>query len=453
MRMLSIKAGLFTFCGTAALASVVSPAHAVSSAELYTLASYPYGRFEARVRFAGGDGIVGSFFLWKDGSEKADVFWNELDLETVWADCELFTNALYGLPEAVHSESSGTAGNWCGSFHTYSYEWTPDYVAWFVDGMELRRETGEDSTAFRDNAAEGMQIHFNLWPGDSTFGGNFNAASLPVHEYINWVQYSSFANGTFTVEWREDFSGDTLPEGWATGDWGSPKGLSTHAPANVTFVDGYAVISMTADDATGFTGTVPMDPEGAGPIAEPEPAVDDGEPSEPEPQGQPGGAPGDDGVPPGGAGPVGSGGATSVPTSTPGVAGMNVGGPPPSNDPGVPPGTGGSGGPVVTPPAQPGTPPAPGAAPPSDPGAVVPGAVTPSGPVDDVGTNGATPPAAGEPGAPASSTEAPTMASSDAGSDGGCAVVSGTAPARGWLLLTLGLSLGSLFRRRRRGTP
>ena len=44
-------------------------AGAVKSAELYTTASYGYGRFEARVRFPAGDGVVGSYFLWKVGSE------------------------------------------------------------------------------------------------------------------------------------------------------------------------------------------------------------------------------------------------------------------------------------------------------------------------------------------------------------------------------------------------
>lgn len=253
----------------AAVASLASPASAVSSAELYTSESYPYGRFEARVQFAGADGVVGSFFLWKDGSEESGVFWNELDLETVWADCELLTNALYGDPEMVNSAPHGTDGNWCGSFHTYAYEWTPDYIAWFVDGVEIRRETGAHSTAFRDNAPD-MQIHFNVWPGDSTFGGNFSPSSLPLHQYINWVQYYSYADGAFTLEWREDFGGDTLPDGWVTGDWDSPKGLSTHMPENVAFIDGYAVISMTADDALGSTGALPMDPEGPGPLVEPD---------------------------------------------------------------------------------------------------------------------------------------------------------------------------------------
>ncbi len=238
---------------------VAANAQAVSSAELYTAEGYPYGRVEARIQFPAGDGIVGAFFLWKDGSEQAGTFWNELDFEKVGAACELQSNAFYGLPEAVHVNKHPNVTDPCAGFHTYTYEWTPEYLAWYVDGVEIRRETGESVAAYADNTPNGMQIRFNIWPGDSTFGGNFDPAILPVHEYINWVQYSKYVDGAFQLEWREDFDGPTLPAGWLTGSWGSPKNLSTHAASNVNIVDGYAVVSLTADDATGSAGATPMD--------------------------------------------------------------------------------------------------------------------------------------------------------------------------------------------------
>jgi hypothetical protein len=249
-----------------------SAAYAAKSAEFFTSQSYGYGRVEARIQFAAGDGVVSAFFLWKNGSEKSDVFWNELDFEKIEADCHLETNAFYGLPEATHTQSYDTDVDPCGTFHTYAYEWTPDYLAWFLDGVEVRRETGDAAQAFADNAAEGMQIRFNIWPGDASFGGNFDPAILPVYQYINWVQYSSYANGTFQLEWREDFGGSSQPSGWQMGSWGSPKGLSTHTAANVTFANGYAILSLTADDATGAANAMPMDPEGPGPLEAEAPA-------------------------------------------------------------------------------------------------------------------------------------------------------------------------------------
>src|SRR5262249_42520123 len=81
----------FALTSLCLLGSFLPPrvAHATKSAELYTGTSYPYGRFEARMRVAAGDGVVSAFFLWKDKSEQTGVFWNELDYEKIGASCEL----------------------------------------------------------------------------------------------------------------------------------------------------------------------------------------------------------------------------------------------------------------------------------------------------------------------------------------------------------------------------
>jgi endo-1,3-1,4-beta-glycanase ExoK len=234
-------------------------AEAVASAELYRTQAYVYGRFEARIRYAAGNGVISSFFLWKEGSEAANAYWNELDFEKLEADCHMQTNAIFGNPETQHSQTNPMPGDICAQYHDYRFEWTPNYIAWAVDGQEVRRDTGETATAFSQNAASGMTFHFNIWPGNASFGGNFDAAILPVRQYISWVQYSSYSNGSFQLAWREEFDGASLPSGWATGNWASPYSLSTHNPANVSSVNGIAILSLTADNATGFAGTPPPD--------------------------------------------------------------------------------------------------------------------------------------------------------------------------------------------------
>jgi beta-glucanase (GH16 family) len=248
----------------ALLVGVLAPtaASATQSAELYRTQAYFYGRFEARVRYAPGEGVVSSFFLWKDGSSST-TSWNELDYEKINATCLMQTNiwTARGTQSAV---TTTPAFDICGGYHTYTFEWTPDYIAWLIDGTQLRRVTGASVTEYTQNASQGMTIHFNLWPGDASFGGTFNASVLPVRQYISWVSYSSYANGGFQQQWREEFTASTTPSGWAVGNWTSPLNHSTHNPANVSFVNGIAVLSMTADGATGFTGTPPADTSGTG---------------------------------------------------------------------------------------------------------------------------------------------------------------------------------------------
>ena len=273
---------------------------AVGSAELYTSQAYSYGRFETRARFAPGDGVVGSFFLWKDGSEKPDTFWNELDFEKIGAECLMQSNPIYGKPSANHGKQHALQTDFCGAFHTYAFEWTPEAIVWLFDGSEIRREVGAAATAFAENASAGMQIHFNVWPGDATFGGNFSPSILPVHQYIDWVQYSAYKDGAFTLSWREDFTAATAPDGWLTGSWPSPKNRSTHAPENVNFVNGYAVLSLTADDALGPAGAMP---EGSGGGAMTGAAGSSGAAAA---GGSSGGAPGSSGSPGSAAGAVGT---------------------------------------------------------------------------------------------------------------------------------------------------
>lgn len=246
-------------------------AGAVTSAEIYTSEAYQYGRFTARIQFAPGSGVVSSFFMWKDGSEVDGAFWNELDIEKLEAECRVETNTIYGNPEGLDPERAMLAQDLCSTFHVYAYEWTPEYIAWSVDGVEIRRETGAVAVAFSENTAVGMQLRFNVWPGDASFGGEFSPSILPVYEYIDWVEYSSYANGDFELQWREDFNEAQLASRWSTASWDSPKGLSTHAAGNAAIIDGYAVLALTSDDAPGVQGASPAAGDTAPATSEPPP--------------------------------------------------------------------------------------------------------------------------------------------------------------------------------------
>jgi len=249
----------------ALLAGVLLPriaAAVVQSAELFSTQPYFYGRFEARVRFAPGEGVVSSFFLWKDRPNNTGP-WNELDFEKINSDCRLQTNIWTGT--GTQSAMINTPSfNICNDYHTYAFEWTPDYIAWFIDGAQIRRETGARVTEYTQNATAGMAIHFNIWQGDSSFGGNLSTSTLPVYQYISWAQYSSYANGAFTLKWREEFTGSATPQNWQRGDWLAPLNHSMHNMNNVAYVNGTAVLALTNDGATGYTGTPPADPGSGG---------------------------------------------------------------------------------------------------------------------------------------------------------------------------------------------
>src|SRR5262245_27011630 len=126
----------------ALLLAVLAPraAAAVQSAELYHMQSYFYGRFEARVRFAPGEGVVSSFFMWKEGSSSS-TSWHELDWEKINATCRLQNNVWTGTGQQS-AQVTAPAFDICREYHTYAFEWTPDYISFLIDGSLVRKVTG-----------------------------------------------------------------------------------------------------------------------------------------------------------------------------------------------------------------------------------------------------------------------------------------------------------------------
>ncbi|HEX3020717.1 MAG TPA: family 16 glycosylhydrolase, partial [Chitinispirillaceae bacterium] len=81
--------------------------NSLASAELYSKDSVCYGRFEIRMRMVSADGVITSFFLWKDKSEDPAVFWHEIDIEVLG-------NNPSGFQSAIHTGKGG----WSEMKHT-----------------------------------------------------------------------------------------------------------------------------------------------------------------------------------------------------------------------------------------------------------------------------------------------------------------------------------------------
>ncbi|MBN1575487.1 MAG: family 16 glycosylhydrolase [Chitinispirillaceae bacterium] len=235
-----------------------------NGAELYSKGSLKYGRFDVRMRVVCGSGIISSFFLYYNDSYLGGGPWGEIDMEIVGKHENAFqSNLITGTAASKKtSEELHDFDSLSQSYHTYSFEWTPEYIAWFFDGEEVRRSTGSQVT---DCQKKEMSIRFNLWISDVvSWAGQFNQSILPVYQYINWVKYSSYTPGSgsdgtdFTPEWEDDF--DTFNSTrWGKGDWTFDGNLVDFSPNNIVVRDGYCIICLTNAGATGFSGDVPKD--------------------------------------------------------------------------------------------------------------------------------------------------------------------------------------------------
>ena len=127
----------------------------IASAELSDVRPNIYGKFEARMKHAAGDGIESAFVLWKKDSEKPEVFHNELAFKKLTAN-KMQVGMVEGKDtpnrhEMVVDTSSLAI---CNQFHTYGIEWTPHEVKYTIDGVEVHKITGSPVEQFNANVTK-----------------------------------------------------------------------------------------------------------------------------------------------------------------------------------------------------------------------------------------------------------------------------------------------------------
>lgn len=240
------------------------PAKDYKGAEYRTIESFQYGRFEVRYKPPMGTGILATFFTYHDfTTSSAD--WNEVDIEILGRyqnDIQFTTITPY---QKIHESHSFLNFNPAQDFHEYAFEWTPDYVAWFVDGLEYYRQTGDHIATL----VHGQKIMANIWANDQGtaiggWTGHWDPDILPVFAYYDWISYAAYTpdsgttgtNNNFTPQWRDDL--DSLNSArWqkATHTW--PGNRVDLEPDNIIFRDGKMILALTDANNTGFVDHSP----------------------------------------------------------------------------------------------------------------------------------------------------------------------------------------------------
>ena len=152
--------------------------------------------------------------------------------------------------EQVYTATSSLADG----YHTYTLEWTPDYVSWSFDGAMVRKTEGGQASSLINAAT----LRFNAWASDSTgWAGALDEAALPAYQFVNWIKYYRYDNGQFVLDWTDDFDSFDSSR-WATGNWTFDGNLVDFDPANAVVQDGTLILAITKEGATGFSGTVPV---------------------------------------------------------------------------------------------------------------------------------------------------------------------------------------------------
>ena len=229
--------------------------------ELRTDDTFRYGRFETRMKAAPGSGVVNSFFLyrdyWDEGLDGAQ-HWNEIDIEILGqynnrVETNLIIQNQWDLPD--HAPVSFNPQN---DFHDYAIEWTPDYIAFFVDDLLIRYI----NNFYVDSMYHHQKIMMNIWqPTAVSWVGPFDESILPVYAFYDWVKYYAYVPGTgnvgtnnnFIQLWQDDFDYyDTARWDKASHSFNGNNADFTYA--NVVFESGYMILCLTTPGNTGYGG-------------------------------------------------------------------------------------------------------------------------------------------------------------------------------------------------------
>lgn len=221
-------------------------------AEYRTKESYKYGRFEVRMKSVQVEGTLSTFFTYFDGlpgDDWSSSKWNEIDIEILgrYNNSAQWNTITAGSSNHVRSELLDF--NPHTDFHVYGFEWTDSYVAWFVDGKEVYRQTG----AHIQTITRAQKIMMNIWlPQYQDWVGTFNPNSLPAFAYYDWVSYYSYTPGSgnygtdnnFSFQWKDDFDSENM-ERWerATHTWTGNN--VNFVKENIVFKDGLLILCLT----------------------------------------------------------------------------------------------------------------------------------------------------------------------------------------------------------------
>lgn len=232
-------------------------AKAYKGAELDSIQSALYGRVELRMQMIRGSGLLSTFFTYKTGSEVAGTAWEEMDIESLGKDGAKSwqSNIITGNPRVTSEQVYSVTGSLADGYHTYTLEWTPDYVSWSFDGTQVRKTEGGQVS----NLINPETLRFNAWASDATgWAGALDDTALPAYQFVNWIKYYRYDNGQFVLDWTDDF--DTLDSTrWTAANWTFDGNLVDFDPGNAVVQDGTLILAITKEGATGFSGTVPVD--------------------------------------------------------------------------------------------------------------------------------------------------------------------------------------------------
>ncbi|WP_432832664.1 family 16 glycosylhydrolase [Dactylosporangium sp. CA-092794] len=199
-----------------------------------------YGRFEARIKIPRGQGIWPAF--WMLGDDIGTNPWpnnGEIDImENVGKEPGTVHGSLHGPGYSGGNPLTGWTTLSGGraladDFHTFTVDWAPDSVVWYLDGVQYERQTPADTRGNRWVFDHPFFMILNVAVGGTWPGSPDASSTYPQQMVVDYVRVYGYTS---------DGGGTTQPPaggGRITGIGGKCVDVQAANPANGTQVQLY----------------------------------------------------------------------------------------------------------------------------------------------------------------------------------------------------------------------
>lgn len=160
------------------------------------LASFKYGRIEARIKLPNGSGLWPAF--WMLGSNITTHPWpacGEIDImERINSDSQIHGTVHWD--KNGHASYGGPSYNLDpATYHTYSIEWDKNEIRWYVDGNMYHIITIKNNAGGTEEFHNNFFILLNMAVGGDWPGFDIDESRLPAKMYVDYVRvYRDAAN-------------------------------------------------------------------------------------------------------------------------------------------------------------------------------------------------------------------------------------------------------------------
>lgn len=152
--------------------------------------SWTYGKIEARIAMPSFSGSWPAF--WMLGDNITSVGWpacGEIDImEHINTESQVHGTVHWVGSDGNYASYTGQTGAAVTGYHVYGIEWTPNYIKWFVDGVQYNEINIANNVGSTEEFKKSYFLLLNFAIGGNWPGFNIATGVFPAKYYVDWVR-------------------------------------------------------------------------------------------------------------------------------------------------------------------------------------------------------------------------------------------------------------------------